>query len=223
MKKMIMLTLAVLTLVAPCVALAGGTETDAYRDKFYRVDAGTGTPDTSKFHPTWSGTAWVWKTTLPDTIYKTGLPPAATVIPAGKYLVLGMENLWLPSLPIKYLTVRITYSGSGGPLQFQPPNGAVGFGGNHGPSYGELISETTTGSGPWTYELHYKIRPQPDWEWVMIKNSSSTQSITISEVVWDSNCEYVPSLTAWGILALVLLIAGTALWVMRRRRTMVTA
>jgi len=208
MKKTIMLTVMLMVLIGPCIALAGDMGVDAYKDKFFKIV--TGTPDTVSYKPTWNGTAWVWNTA---TVYTSGLPPANTVIPVNGYLVLAMENIRVQS-NVKYLNVRIAFTGTATLHTDTVGNGYPG-----GSGTGLRLIETSAGG---VYELLYSIRPQPDWEWVLIKNTGA-QPATVSAVVWDSRCRSVPSLTTWGLLALVLIMAGTAIWVVRRKRTAVLA
>ncbi|MBI5867162.1 MAG: hypothetical protein HZB43_02535 [candidate division Zixibacteria bacterium] len=205
MKKALLLTLAMLVLVVPCTAFAGSQEVEGIGDKYYRIQSTTPGPDTLNFKPTWNGSAWVWNTG----VLTAGVPPASTPLPAGNYLVLAMENFRIAA-NMKFVTVKITYTGTS-TLQFQLAN----YGSKNGlASFGEISSETASGS---PYQLIYKIRPQPDWEWLIIRNTGGS-AITMTEVSFGSNCEYVPSLTTWGLLALVLLLAGTAFFMVKRRR-----
>ncbi len=205
MKKAIMLTLAILVFVMPCTIFAGSQEAQGIGDKYYRIQSTTPGADTLDFKPTWNGSAWVWNTG----VLTAGVPAASTSLPAGSYLVLAMENFRIAD-NMKFVTVKITYTGTS-TLQFQLANNGSKSG---VASFGEISSETAPGS---PYQLIYKIRPQPDWEWLIIKNTGGN-AITMSEVSFGSNCEHVPSLTTWGLLALVIMLAGTAFFMFKRRR-----
>jgi hypothetical protein len=72
------------------------------------------------------------------------------------------------------------------------------------------------------YKLVIKIKPQPAWEWITIKNPPGS-AVVFDKVVIGAECRAIPSLTGWGIGALVILLAGTAVWLVRRRRPVLSA
>ncbi|MEW5923880.1 MAG: hypothetical protein AB1746_07830 [Candidatus Zixiibacteriota bacterium] len=61
--------------------------------------------------------------------------------------------------------------------------------------------------------------PQPEWETIKFTSSGS---VSISGIVVVSSCR-VPSLTQWGIIALVLILIASSIFVVYRRRKAVTA
>jgi len=58
------------------------------------------------------------------------------------------------------------------------------------------------------------IFPQPDWEVIHISNAD----FTIATVTTMSRCCLVPSMTMYGLGILALLLIGSTVWVLRRRR-----
>lgn len=73
------------------------------------------------------------------------------------------------------------------------------------------------------YMVVIKIVPQPDWEWIAIKNTSGAD-VQIERVGIRARCsKRIPSLTGWGIGILILLLAATAVWIVRNKKTVVPA
>ena len=153
-----------------------------------------------------------------------GTPPP-TALNGGDEVAYGMDNgtqeLW-----IKRLVLRITYddrSGTGG-LEM------TGHGQDWLPKGKEgqeiLITEEPTGTdGVVTLVITILYDPQPEWEWVKV--GATGQGVDILEVVMITTCTpkmrgtELPSLTQWGMIALVLLIlAAGAMVIRQRRRTM---
>jgi len=73
------------------------------------------------------------------------------------------------------------------------------------------------------------IRPQPDWEVIVLKNKTSNAA-TITDVRQCFQCEptipdvtNIPSLTTYGIIILVLLLLASTVWVIRKKRAHVPA
>jgi hypothetical protein len=80
-------------------------------------------------------------------------------------------------------------------------------------SAGVVKSET---NDPQSYFLQYWIIPQPDWEYVVLQNPGPGP-ITLNSVAIGSSCTPIPSTTTYGVMLLVLLLAGTAVWIIRKR------
>jgi len=59
--------------------------------------------------------------------------------------------------------------------------------------------------------------PQPAWE-VLVFHNTSGDVITIESVSAWSDCEMVPTTTAYGLVVLALLLIGSTVWVLRRKR-----
>ena len=55
----------------------------------------------------------------------------------------------------------------------------------------------------------YEVITQPDWEYIVIQNPGPN-SVTITNASIGSSCSPIPSLTAYGMMLLVLLLAGSA-------------
>jgi hypothetical protein len=205
-------------LLSCSLALAGGQEAEMYKDKYYRLVT---TPDSASYNPTRVGSAWTWPVTYTGPFpIGADLPLNGTVISSNRYLLLALENLYVSPSFVKELTVTINYTGAG-PLLLQKASSGI----NGGTSVGTKLSETNSGG---VYKLIYKIVPQPDWEWVLIKNTGVT-SVTLTSVTINSSCreilvaERVPTLTHYGIGALILVLMGVALWLFRKKRLGVAA
>lgn len=67
----------------------------------------------------------------------------------------------------------------------------------------------------------YRFVPQPDWHYFKLANAAKG-SINVTSIEAVPNC-YVPSLTTYGIAALVLILIASSIFVIYRRRKMVTA
>jgi hypothetical protein len=139
-------------------------------------------------------------------------------LPGNNYLILALGNRDYPGNR-KTLVVRIEGVGAASQLQFYKAN----FGYETPPANrtGGPVVENLDTVG--VYRASYVFDPQPDWEWIIIKNNGPT--MTLPKVFWTSSCVVspnpyprVPSLTTWGLLVLVALLTGTAIWVIRRRK-----
>jgi hypothetical protein len=122
-------------------------------------------------------------------------------------IVLAMRNINIDTNK-KLVRVYLEYAGGTVALAEIACGSADGT-----PCNGEVMSETNDGA---IYDLKYWIVPQPDWEYFVIENTGGTD-VTINKAAISTNCSPIPSLTPYGLMLLVLLLAGTAVWVMRRR------
>ncbi len=64
--------------------------------------------------------------------------------------------------------------------------------------------------------LTIEIFPQPDWEVIVLHNFGGAGAI--GTITITSECELVPSMTGYGLGILALLLIGSTVWVLRRRR-----
>jgi hypothetical protein len=144
-------------------------------------------------------------------------PPASSIqVPNGSCVLIGKENGDFDLL--KRMRLVVTYTG--GTLGLQE----VVWGNR--PSYrvtpGLPAPATLTRSnagGVLTIEFYIN---QPDWEYVRLIATGA--QVTITDVHFETECTLVPSLTQWGIFALVaLMLAAGAIVIVRRRRAVVNA
>ena len=213
-------TLLVLMLIGLLmIPLAATADKLEYGHNYYRV-APPGLP--AAWSPTWNPALppppgqWVWPL-LPGGVYNDGLPPVGTVVGAGQSLLLGRENLAIAGQK-KTVTIGISYTpGSGvGPLVLNQANSGFIAG---GAAAGAIVRETNVAG---VYTLVYLLQPQPDWEWFLIQNTG-TSPVTMNAVAISDYCNQIPSLTGWGVGALVILLVGTAVWLVRRRKPVLSA
>jgi hypothetical protein len=123
----------------------------------------------------------------------------------------------------KYMTLEFTYTSPGnGALKFTAPGDA--HMGSPNSSFALMKETTTTVGANKVYHLEYLIIPQPNWEWIRVHNTGTgpTGTVTITKTTWNAKCWPIPSLTPYGLMLLVLLLAGTAAWVIRRRSAVVS-
>ena len=82
----------------------------------------------------------------------------------------------------------------------------------------------TVGDG--VVAFHSQFRPQPEWEVILIKNTSDGP-ITVTSYYAESTCRTfpleIPSLTTYGIIVLVLLLLVSTVWVIRKKKAGVPA
>ena len=67
----------------------------------------------------------------------------------------------------------------------------------------------------------YRFIPQPDWHYFQLVNGGAAAA-NVTNIKAVPNC-YVPSLTTYGIAALVLILIASSIFVVYRRRKAVTA
>jgi len=201
MKTKILVMLLAVLFIVPTIVLADVT---AYKDRYYYAGAPLGSYDPTDDDP--SATDW-------NGDFTAGVPDAPIILAPGEVIVLAMRNIRVDANK-KLLRAYIEYVGTDDlvldDVGHGSANGMVSVGG---------IKEETLGTG--VYDLKYWIIPQPDWEYVVIRNNGGAP-ITINKAVIETNCSPIPSLTPYGIMLLVLLLAGTAVWVMRRRSAVVS-
>ncbi len=134
--------------------------------------------------------------------YAPGPIDPAWDVAAGADVYVGIENehYWVN---MKTITITIATAGAVA-LDFVSAT-ADGVPANHG----EPVIDPP---GTWTIEIF----PQPDWEVLVFNNSGGAGTITSITIV--SECELVPSMTNYGLGILALLLIGSTVWVLRRRR-----
>lgn len=192
--KILVLFLAVL-FILPTVVLADVT---AYKDQYYY--AGSPTVPYEPIDPNPEATDW-------NPEFTPGMPTDPVILTPGDVIVLAMRNINIDTNK-KLVRVYLEYAGGTVALAGNDCGAADGT-----PCSGEVMSETNAAG---VYDLKYWIVPQPDWEYFVIENTGGT-NVTINKATISTNCSPIPSLTPYGVMLLVLLMAGTAVWVMRRR------
>jgi hypothetical protein len=210
MKRILAVALLALVVMAPYTAIAGPTEADTLNYNYWRIISTA--PGLTTLDPSGNGNIWAAP-------WAKGAPPGGTVLPAGQWLVLGRGNLASPNpFKRKIFQARIDVAAGAANLQLTDKHFGYGSLPNTVPKQDLVVKSTGAGL---LYELIWQVRPQPQWEWVAIKNNGANP-ITLASVNWWSTCPWyfgrIPSLTAWGILILVLLLAGTAVWIVRKRK-----
>ena len=78
----------------------------------------------------------------------------------------------------------------------------------------EFVVDNTT---PDVLVVVVEFFPQPEWEVLKLTNNSET-GIVIEAVVCDSECVFIPTMTYYGIGILALLLIGSTVWILRRKR-----
>ena len=197
-------------------------EPEIYKDRFYS----DGHPP-SPYDPTWTGATWNWVNppythSFPRATNPKDTIPNPAVLNAGDSLLFGMENLHIPGA-VKTLTLNITYTGATADLDWRAAAWGGYVDGDTTSFHTRTLSRVTVTKAAGSLKV-VVIMPQPDWEWILIKNSGIGQA-TFTTVVLYSTCERaVPSLTQWGMIGLGVLILGAgAMVIVRRRRAVVQA
>lgn len=133
-----------------------------------------------------------------------GTIPGPITIGAGNFRRFGMDNLFRGADWTKEFTLEFNYTGG------DPEQGVTREVGYH-PTRNQpggtttVLEETDTGT---YYRLRTRIVPQPDWEYVTVRNAGTAQS-TLTNIRLTSVCIPEPS-------TLFALILGTAVAVRRR-------
>jgi hypothetical protein len=211
MKRFATLILMGAILLAPCIAMAGATDAATVWPGVYYFGPDQVPATNFDRNPdgTWPG------------IYIGALPPPPVALANTHVMVIGMDNGRVVTNK-KYMTVEFTYTGLPNSLEFIAPQDAqMGFPG----SSFALMKETDVAlplpAVGRVYHLEYVIVPQPNWEWIRVTNISGGP-VTIEKATAHTVCIPIPSLTPYGLMLLVLLLAGAAIWVMRRRRAVLS-
>ncbi len=133
-------------------------------------------------------------------------------IGAGSSMWFADTNVYVPGNE-KVYTLKLFGTGSS-PFTALKDTNATGYlpGGF---AYAALTTGRDVSGTPAVFTAHF--RPQPAWEKIQIKNTGGS-SVAIDSVSGTSDCHPVPSLTTYGLIALLLLLIGSAVWVMRHRR-----
>jgi hypothetical protein len=203
---------AVVAVMISSPAVAGPLDTEAWRDHYYFTASSL--PSDNMLDPTdllgdsWNAPPYTALSPLKDsTLLNVSLP-------ANSYLILALGN-WKVQSNRKTLVVRIEGVGATSQLQFYKTK--CGYATPPPANHFELpVVEYRDTVG--VYRASKVFDPQPSWEWIIIKNNGP--DMTLPKVFWTSRCvPRAPSLTTWGLLALVGLLAATAIWVIRKRST----
>jgi hypothetical protein len=132
--------------------------------------------------------------------------PVATIGPGG-YIFIGFPNgfRWVN---MKTLWIHIE---GGANLTLE---GAVSY--NSGGQYGtiEIVEEVIVGAD---LDILIRIFPQPDWEVIVLHNATAGPVPIVS--VWAvSRCVTIPATTTYGLAVLALLLIGSTVWILRRKK-----
>lgn len=196
MKKLLLIAAFVL-LVLPFAAMAEATDTLQWDVYMSATDAG----DTALGEAPWVG-PFIYGEPIPDTIYDS----VAVVAPDSSVWI-GIPNgfRWVN---LKTLWVRVI---GGADLTVDT---AIGY--NEGGVYGIVVIEDAVVVGA---DLHILISifPQPDWEVIVLTNNTGGP-IVIASIEAESECVFIPTMTHYGLGILALLLIGSTVWVLRRRR-----
>ncbi len=144
-----------------------------------------------------------------------GTPPAGT-IPVGQVLVLAQRNLQLKQ--VKYVTANVQYTGTSPLVTYD----RIGHGARDYITTHYVLGDTDVAGTPRSYTLRFKVKPQPDWEWVELTPAGAAP-VPFTRATIHSVCVSVPSTTTTGLIVLVVLLGGTAVWIVGRRRLQATA
>lgn len=144
--------------------------------------------------------------------------PVPVPMVGGDEIAFGMDNLTVKE-NIKYLYIKVSYTGAG-QLDLEATGSGWVFA-RGGPEV--TVDNRPAGeNAPGYITVTIVYDPQPEWEWLLFK---ATDGLTITDVVFEATCfpmaypSGIPSLTEWGMIALVVLIlAAGAMVIIRRRR-----
>ena len=208
------LIVAVAAVMASSLAVAGPLDTEEWRDHYYSIRSSMTSALLDSLNPkdllgnSWNVPPYTALSPLTDsTLLNVSLP-------ANNYLILALGN-WKVQSNRKTLVVRIEGVDAASQLQFHKTK--CGYATPPPANHFELpVVEYRDTVG--VYRASKVFDPQPSWEWIIIKNNGPN-NMTLPKVFWTSRCvPRAPSLTTWGLLALVGLLAATAIWVITRRR-----
>jgi len=161
-------------------------------------------------------------TTDPGNAPVTGGAPWVAFAPpinvaAGATVWIGIENLyWEPNK--KKLTVTLT----GNDLRDLEYVNTIGYddAGNSANIIAAPLGVPLIQQNLAVYQFQYI--PQPQWEVIEFTATGDKAAVDIEGISVISSCR-VPSLTQWGLMALVILLIGSSVFVIYRRRKTVTA
>jgi len=129
-------------------------------------------------------------------------------VESGNPLWIGVDNLYV-SYQIKRLELTLT-GNSLGDLTIDDLKGYIS-GGDTTKAW--LVNVYPSGN---TVKYIFGFDPQPDWEVILFVNGGAGQ-VQISDMVMYSTCRRVPSLTQWGVIALVIMLMAATYYVYRRK------
>gem|GEM_PF-3806919 len=196
MKKLLILLVAAF-IVMSMTSFAGDTGEKAFGDVYYKV---LPTGQNPVYPP--NGTNW-------NLVPGTGIVNFSVAV--GQDLYIAVENS-LVSTNATDLTLKLF-----GTALIQMPFESV---------WADPVTTVVAPRGaPYesdTYKSYpYRFVPQPDWHYFKFYGFS-TGPANITKIQAVPNC-YVPSLTTYGIAALVLILIASSIFVIYRRRRTVTA
>jgi hypothetical protein len=213
----------IVIVASPLLAFAGSLDAESNATSLWYLHQDTlAYPFLYPIWPTWTGTGYTW-----NSVWKDGPPPSGTTtIGKNHWLFLGQRNAFVDT-NTKDVTITIRYFGTSKPSLKYAKYGSKADAQESSGELLYLLKDSTPGSSPGVYQVVYRIRPQPDWEYFMIKaeggqgagQDGKPDEVMLMDVTITSWCHSVPVLTGWGLAVLVILLAGTALWVIRKRRT----
>ena len=208
MKKLFILT-GIVLLVLPAVLMAakgdGRTADDtlwtdlAVKISHDAVEAATPYDD-------WTGTEYSSGQTMEESVAN------------GETVYIGVWNMYLPDVRIKEMVIIIEGAGVAdvsGSIEVQ---GYLSEGQVAGTAEVEVEVLTAT-----SIKITVLMFPQPEWEVITITNNSggtvSFDSMTGGFLVDKvSICWVIPTMTYYGLGILALLLIGSTVWVLRRKR-----
>lgn len=128
-----------------------------------------------------------------DGLTITGSLAAGTngiVIGAGNFRLFGMDNWHIPT-NVKTYTVEFDYNGGnptfdGAESGFHPQRNYTGY------PVGQRLEEVDTGNH---FKLVYKFTPQPDWEYIKIRNTGAAPMTIVGDISFKSVCPEPGSLS----------------------------
>jgi len=154
-----------------------------------------------------------------------GLPGNGYTLAAGASVALYRENRFLSDFK-KTITLIAEYAG--GDLDFV--EAGWGYQLDKDPGTNEQVKRSSSTDQFFvriddgaTLKVEFDIIPQPDYEWILIKNNGGSAATLTADMLFERECA-LPSLTQWGMIALVvLMLAAGAMVIVRRRRAVARA
>jgi hypothetical protein len=208
MKTRIGFALIAVTLIIPCLALTAFADVAGSQDKYYYIGPRL---TAAQYDPTSSDTS---ATTWNGNGFLPGSPPQGSRVGPDSVLVLARRNIEA----IKKKTIRVYVKYLGDTLKVD----SIGHGSKYNVTVPPVRLRESDGPDPTdppfrVLDVVANIVYQPSWEWAEISNplhhAIQVHSATIGPV-----CTTIPAMTPYGALILTLMLAGTAVWLIRRRR-----